>query len=94
MYLSQEIQLAEFAFGINQQFSFFKGFNLTQTGISVGISFDNFDFGLFYNFPIKNVVRTFASSVFELYLTLASASLDETAEGYTNVYKTITIISL
>jgi len=69
MYLSQEIKLAEFALGINQQFSFFKGFNLTQTGISVGISFDNFDFGLFYNFPIKNVVRTFASSVFELYLT-------------------------
>ena len=69
MYFSQEIQLAEFAFGVNQQLSFFNGLNLTQIGMSAGISFDNFDFGMLYNFPIKNVSRTFAASVFELYLT-------------------------
>ena len=69
MYLSQEIQLAEFVFGINQQLSFFNGFNLSQVGMSAGILFDNFDFGVLYNFPIKNVSRTFAASVFELYLT-------------------------
>lgn len=67
--LSQEIQLAEFAFGVNQQISFFDGFNLSQVGMSAGISFDNFEFGVLYNFPIRNINKTFAASVFELYLT-------------------------
>ena len=54
---------------INQQISFFDGFNLSQVGMSAGISFDNFEFGVLYNFPIRNINKTFAASVFELYLT-------------------------
>lgn len=86
MYLSQEIQLAEFAFGINQQLSFFNGFNLSQVGMSAGISFDNFDFGVLYNFPIKNVSRTFAASVFELYLTFDFSKFRRNRRG---LYKRI-----
>lgn len=51
------------------QISFFDGFNLSQVGMSAGISFDNFEFGVLYNFPIRNINKTFAASVFELYLT-------------------------
>jgi len=69
LYLSQELQLAEFAFGINQQLSFFNGFNFSQLGFNTGLSFENFDFGIVYTFPLKNNARTYAARVFELYLT-------------------------
>jgi len=67
--LSQEIQLAGFGMGINQQLSFFNGINLSQLGMSAGISFDNFEIGMLYNFPIQNLNRIFSASVFEMYLT-------------------------
>jgi hypothetical protein len=67
---------------INQQISFFDGFNLSQVGMSAGISFDNFEFGVLYNFPIRNINKTFA------------ASSEETEEASTNDCKTIIIFSL
>ena len=88
MYLSQEIQLAEFALGINQQFSFFNGINLTQTGISAGISFDNFDFGIVYTFPLKNRLRTYAPRIFELYLTFDFSKFRRNRRG---LYKRLQI---
>lgn len=69
LYLSQELQLAEFAFGVNQQLSFLNGFNFPQLGFNAGLSFENFDFGVVYNFPLKNGSRTNSARVFELYLT-------------------------
>lgn len=68
-YLSQELQLGEFSLGVSQQASFVDQFNLNNVGLIVGLSFENFDFGVLYNFPIRNVNRVFSPSIFELYLT-------------------------
>lgn len=69
MFLSQELQLGEFSVGVNQQFSYLKNFSMNNFGISVGLSLENFDIGLIYDFGVKNVDKVFAPSVFELYLT-------------------------
>lgn len=69
LFLSQELQLGEFSLGISQQASKVKSINLNNFGLSVGLSLENFDFGVLYNVGIKNVRQVFAPSVFELYLT-------------------------
>jgi hypothetical protein len=43
--------------------------SMNNFGISVGLSLENFDIGLIYDFGVKNVDKVFAPSVFELYLT-------------------------
>lgn len=68
-YLSQELQLGEFSLGISQQASYVSQFNLNNLGILVGLSFENFDFGILYNFPLRNIRQVFSPSVLELYLT-------------------------
>ncbi len=69
LFLSQELQLGEFSIGINQQASMVKKFNLNNIGASVGISLENFDFGLSYNFPMRTTQNVFAPSIFEVYIT-------------------------
>ena len=66
--LSQEAQLGSFSLGISQQASKLNTFSLTSIGLSVGASVENFDFGLQYNIPIKQINQVFAPSVFELYV--------------------------
>lgn len=68
-YFSQELQLGEFSVGISQQVSNVKKFNLNNIGFSVGLSVENFDFGILYNFPIRVASRVYSPSIFELYLT-------------------------
>jgi len=79
--LSQEIQLAGFSFGLNERFSLFNGLNLTQVGMSAGISFDNFDFGLLFNFPIQNLNRVYSASVFELFITFDFSKFRRNSRG-------------
>ncbi len=43
-------------------------FSLTSIELSVGASVENFDLGLQYNIPIKQINQVFAPSVFELYV--------------------------
>jgi len=69
LFLSQELQLGEFSLGISQQASKVKSINLNNIGLSVGLSLENFDFGVLYNVGIRNVTQVFAPSVFKLYLT-------------------------
>ena len=69
LFLSQELQLGEFSLGINQQASKVNSFALNNVGASVGISLENFDFGMSYNFPIRNSENVFAPSTFEVYIT-------------------------
>ena len=66
--LSQEAQLCSFSDGISRQASKLNAFSLTNIGLSVGASVENFDFGLQYNIPIKQINQVFAPSVFELYV--------------------------
>ena len=69
LYLSQELQLGEFSLGISQQASKVKSINLNNFGLSVGLSLENFDFGVLYNSAIKNINQVYSPSIFELYLT-------------------------
>jgi type IX secretion system PorP/SprF family membrane protein len=68
-YFSEEVQLGEFSLGISQQLSNVDTFNLNNIGMSVGLSLENFDFGIFYNFPIRQVSKVFSPSIFEINLT-------------------------
>jgi len=49
----QEAQLGEFSFGISQQLSYGDIINLNNVGLSVGLSVENFDFGVLYNFQLE-----------------------------------------
>jgi len=61
-------QLGSFSLGISQQASKLNTFSLTSIGLSVGASVENFDFGLQYNIPIKQINQVFAPIIFELYV--------------------------
>jgi len=76
IYLSQDIQLGEFSFGLSQQLG--KGLNgssITNIGVSLGLAVENFDFGLLYNFPSRKTATetsapaVFSPSIFELFIT-------------------------
>jgi len=43
-------------------------FSLTSFELSVEASVENFDLGLKYNIPIKQINQVFAPSIFELYV--------------------------
>ena len=47
--------MAGFSLGLNQQFSHLESFSMNNFGVSVGLSLENFDIGLLYNFGIKNI---------------------------------------
>jgi hypothetical protein len=67
--LSQDLQLGQLAFGLSQQFSKRTTPQLNNIGISTALSVENFDFGLQYNFPMRNLKTVYAPSVLELFVT-------------------------
>lgn len=69
MNLSQEVQLSNFSFGLNQKASMIDKFNLNSIGLSLGLAIENFDFGFQYNFPIRKFNEVYSPSFFELYFT-------------------------
>lgn len=81
MFLSQELQLGEFSIGVNQQMSYLQNFSMNNFGISVGLSLENFDIGLIYDFGVKNVNKVFAPGVFELYLTFDFSKFRRNSRG-------------
>ncbi len=66
--LSQDVQLGTFAIGLTQELSKAQSFGLTSVGLSAATSFENFDLGFQYNFPMRQVGKIHAPSLFELYL--------------------------
>jgi type IX secretion system PorP/SprF family membrane protein len=68
-YASEEIQLGEFSLGISQQLSNVERLNLNNIGMAVGLSLENFEFGILYNFPIRQVSKVFSPSILELQLS-------------------------
>ncbi|MDA9892915.1 PorP/SprF family type IX secretion system membrane protein [Flavobacteriaceae bacterium] len=71
IYLSQEAQLGEFSIGLNQQFKKAQDFGFTNVGLSVALSYENFEFGTLYNFPFQNQLKTsvYSPSTIEVFLT-------------------------
>jgi type IX secretion system PorP/SprF family membrane protein len=69
LYLSQELQLGEFSVGFIQQAGYVSGVNLSSVGLNLGLTFENFDFGVAYNFPFQNIGNYYTPSIFELNVT-------------------------
>ena len=71
VYASQEFQLGEFSVGINQQFGVFDNFSFLNLGLSVGLTYENFDFGVSYAFAFQDLNTTYryAPRIFDLYLS-------------------------
>jgi len=68
-YLSQEFQLGEFSFGFIQQGGYISNLNLTSVGLNIGLTYENFDFGVAYNFPFQSIGSYYTPSIFELNVT-------------------------
>jgi len=69
LYFSQELQLGEFSVGFIQQGGYISNMNLTSVGLTSGLTFENFDFGVSYNFPFQNIGNFYTPSIFELNVT-------------------------
>ena len=63
---AQDFQLGEFSLGFTQQASSVESFALNNFGITIGLSLENFDFGVNYNFPMRNIGTVYSPSIFEL----------------------------
>lgn len=66
MNLAQTFQLGEFSIGFVQQASSVESFALNNIGLTMGLSVENFEFGINYNFPIRNINTVYSPSIFEL----------------------------
>jgi type IX secretion system PorP/SprF family membrane protein len=71
IFLSQEAQFGSFSLGLNQQFRKTDSFGFTNIGLSVALSYENFEFGALYNFPFQNPINTtvYSPSTIEIFLT-------------------------
>lgn len=71
IFSSQEFQLGEFSVGANQQYGLFDNFSLLNVGLSVGLTYENFDFGVSYAFSIQDLTTTYRypPRIFDLYLS-------------------------
>ncbi|MDA7820869.1 hypothetical protein N9A30_07625 [Flavobacteriaceae bacterium] len=56
--------------------------------MSVGLSLENFDFGILYNFPIRNVSKVYSPSVFEIYLTFDFSKYKRNSRGLYKRFQT------
>ena len=70
VFLSQEAQLGQFSLGLNQQFKKSQNSGFTNFGMSVALAYENFEFGLLYNFPFQNPLKTniYSPSTIEVFL--------------------------
>ena len=66
MSLSEDFQFGEFSIGFTQQPASVESFALNNFGLTMGLAFENFDFGINYNFPNRKPGTVFSPSIFEL----------------------------
>ena len=79
MSFAQDFQLGEFSIGFVEQASFVsysdngsggqvvaRQAGLNNIGITLGLALENFDFGVHYNFPFRNIGTIYSPSMFEL----------------------------
>jgi type IX secretion system PorP/SprF family membrane protein len=64
--MAQNFHLGEFSVGLVQKASSVNSFSLNNIGLTMGLSLENFDFGMNYNFPIRNINTVYSPSIFEL----------------------------
>ena len=63
--LGEEFQLGSFSVGVTQQGGTVSSFSINNIGITTGLAFENFDFGLHYNFQNQKPGSVFSPSIFE-----------------------------
>ena len=61
----QDFQLGEFSIGLTQQAGSVNSFGLNNFGMTLGLAFENFDFGVHYNFPFRQPGKVYSPSIFE-----------------------------
>ena len=68
---SQEFQLGEFSVGVNQQFGLLDDFSFLNIGLSLGLTYENFDFGVSYAFSIQDLTTTYRypPRIFDIHLS-------------------------
>ena len=71
IFSSQEFQLGEFSVGANQQFGLFDNFSFLNLGLSVGLTYENFDFGVSYAFSVQDLTTSYRypPRIFDLFLS-------------------------
>tara|TARA_Y100001960_G_C14777535_1_gene884258 strand:- start:3966 stop:4889 length:924 start_codon:yes stop_codon:yes gene_type:complete len=70
IFLSQEFQFGEFSIGLNEMMKSTESFSMLNIGISVALSYENFEFGTLYNFPSRqDPAKAYSPSTFEVFLT-------------------------
>lgn len=67
--LVQDIRLGSFSFGLTQKLSNVNGLNFNSVGIGGGLQYENFEFGLAYNFPFRAQAKVHSPSIFEIFVT-------------------------
>ena len=65
LFTAQEMQLGPFSIGINQKLNYLNRITFNNFGFMMGVAVENFDFGLFYQLPIKGE-NINPPSIFEL----------------------------
>lgn len=81
LYTAQEAQLGAFSVGINQKTILNNGFSFNNIGFSLGMSVENFDFGLFYQLPSKTK-KLSTPSIFELQVTFNFSKYRRNNRGF------------
>ena len=71
VFSSQEFQLGEFSVGVNQQFGLLDDFSFLNIGLSLGLTYENFDFGVSYAFSIQDLTTTYRypPRIFDIHLS-------------------------
>ena len=72
IFSSQEFQLGEFSVGVNQQFGFFDDFSFLNLGLSIGLTYENFDLGVSYAFSVQDLAGPnyrYPPRIFDLHLS-------------------------
>lgn len=65
LFTAQEMQLGPFSICINQKLNYLNRITFNNFGFMMGVAVENFDFGLFYQLPIKGE-NINPPSIFEL----------------------------
>ena len=65
----QDLRMGGFSFGLSQKFANVGSFNFNSLGMSIGLQFENFEFGLAYNFPFRAQAKIHSPSIFEIFVS-------------------------
>lgn len=78
----QDLRMGSFSFGLSQKFSNVGSFNFNSLGMSIGLQFENFEFGLAYNFPFRAQAKIHSPSIFEIFVSFDFSKYRRNQRGF------------